>query len=108
HLYLFEPHTLYRDLHSFPTRRSSDLDEQTLAQGGRLAGLFGLGEPRGVPGGFDDGREIFYGKRSGMADLGSFGGVVDRGGHAAEDRKSTRLNSSHVAISYAVFCLKKK
>src|SRR5690625_5881035 len=27
---------------------------------------------------------------------------------AGEDRKSTRLNSSHVAISYAVFCLKKK
>src|SRR5207253_7609081 len=27
---------------------------------------------------------------------------------ASEDRKSTRLNSSHVAISYAVFCLKKK
>src|SRR5690349_22457126 len=30
---------------------------------------------------------------------------VGRGG---EDRKSTRLNSSHVEISYAVFCLKKK
>src|SRR5690625_7100534 len=28
--------------------------------------------------------------------------------HTALDRKSTRLNSSHVAISYAVFCLKKK
>src|SRR6202167_4097782 len=28
--------------------------------------------------------------------------------HAAEDRKSTRLNSSHHGISYAVFCLKKK
>src|SRR5437868_7523798 len=27
---------------------------------------------------------------------------------ACEDRKSTRLNSSHVSISYAVFCLKKK
>src|SRR3989442_8809979 len=27
---------------------------------------------------------------------------------SAEDRKSTRLNSSHVRISYAVFCLKKK
>src|SRR5690625_5644369 len=27
---------------------------------------------------------------------------------ASIDRKSTRLNSSHVAISYAVFCLKKK
>src|SRR5690348_18211148 len=32
------------------------------------------------------------------------GGAVDR----REDRKSTRLNSSHPSISYAVFCLKKK
>src|SRR5207253_9563365 len=30
------------------------------------------------------------------------------GGIEVRDRKSTRLNSSHVAISYAVFCLKKK
>src|SRR5437868_12075516 len=29
-------------------------------------------------------------------------------GESREDRKSTRLNSSHVSISYAVFCLKKK
>src|SRR5258708_18412629 len=29
-------------------------------------------------------------------------------GDTAEDRKSTRLNSSHQIISYAVFCLKKK
>src|SRR6266851_8915968 len=29
-------------------------------------------------------------------------------GQAARDRKSTRLNSSHITISYAVFCLKKK
>src|SRR5204862_6742234 len=28
--------------------------------------------------------------------------------HGPQDRKSTRLNSSHVEISYAVFCLKKK
>src|SRR5437868_8568453 len=28
--------------------------------------------------------------------------------HRDQDRKSTRLNSSHVSISYAVFCLKKK
>src|SRR5688500_19273748 len=28
--------------------------------------------------------------------------------HFREDRKSTRLNSSHLVISYAVFCLKKK
>src|SRR5690554_1675640 len=35
-------------------------------------------------------------------------GVVDEAfeEHAAVDRKSTRLNSSHVRISYAVFCLK--
>src|SRR5439155_8379813 len=43
------------------------------------------------------------------------GGDVPLGGleeaerlRAVGDRKSTRLNSSHVAISYAVFCLKKK
>src|SRR5690242_21111656 len=29
-------------------------------------------------------------------------------GHGHGDRKSTRLNSSHMSISYAVFCLKKK
>src|SRR5699024_11788954 len=34
------------------------------------------------------------------------GGTVLQGVHT--DRKSTRLNSSHVSISYAVFCLKKK
>src|SRR5437879_11258343 len=34
-------------------------------------------------------------------------GVVARG-DGLEDRKSTRLNSSHRCISYAVFCLKKK
>src|SRR5437870_7322701 len=32
----------------------------------------------------------------------------DHRGLKLQDRKSTRLNSSHVAISYAVFCLKKK
>src|SRR5215510_3812914 len=39
------------------------------------------------------------------------GATKPNGGQAAQhqrDRKSTRLNSSHVAISYAVFCLKKK
>src|SRR5437870_13445561 len=38
------------------------------------------------------------------------GGAVARRalGGVGGDRKSTRLNSSHVAISYAVFCLKKK
>src|SRR2546426_5053040 len=35
------------------------------------------------------------------------GGLPERIGRS-EDRKSTRLNSSHLVISYAVFCLKKK
>src|SRR5699024_8351433 len=41
--------------------------------------------------------------------LGALGGL-DRAALASQvaDRKSTRLNSSHVSISYAVFCLKKK
>src|SRR5690349_22649581 len=34
--------------------------------------------------------------------------LMRNGKHDMEDRKSTRLNSSHVEISYAVFCLKKK
>src|SRR2546430_9679248 len=42
--------------------------------------------------------------------LGEFVENVGRRGDgiAAQDRKSTRLNSSHSQISYAVFCLKKK
>src|SRR5207302_11064248 len=36
------------------------------------------------------------------------GAPARRWARQAEDRKSTRLNSSHVKISYAVFCLKKK
>src|SRR3712207_7662185 len=36
------------------------------------------------------------------------GREVEDGGGGDQDRKSTRLNSSHANISYAVFCLKKK
>src|SRR5699024_6842263 len=40
--------------------------------------------------------------------LASFRLLPHSAGEEAGDRKSTRLNSSHVSISYAVFCLKKK
>src|SRR5947199_5856037 len=46
--------------------------------------------------------------------IGSTGPSLTRESHASfcrdsgRDRKSTRLNSSHLGISYAVFCLKKK
>src|SRR5690625_5885507 len=43
-----------------------------------------------------------------MIRLSSTGGTMGKDGEGIIDRKSTRLNSSHVAISYAVFCLKKK
>src|SRR5438309_6636035 len=38
----------------------------------------------------------------------ALGGERPAGGAVVRDRKSTRLNSSHSSISYAVFCLKKK
>src|SRR5690348_7599874 len=38
----------------------------------------------------------------------SFSDYLARTSHKGKDRKSTRLNSSHPSISYAVFCLKKK
>src|SRR5437868_12798542 len=42
--------------------------------------------------------------------IGAIEGVIEieRRRVVDQDRKSTRLNSSHVSISYAVFCLKKK
>src|SRR3712207_6863600 len=55
------------------------------------------------------------GRRGGNRDVFPVGGGVEvpagrggRGGDRVRDRKSTRLNSSHANISYAVFCLKKK
>src|SRR5690349_22533304 len=44
----------------------------------------------------------------GITSLKSTFGAIDFSDVIPSDRKSTRLNSSHVEISYAVFCLKKK
>src|ERR1035438_7364450 len=72
---LLERDVDHRDLHSFPTRRSSDLYHVLLAET--------------IPMNLD------Y-----LGDAYDFckGGILDR--------KSTCLNSSHLGISYAVFCLK--
>src|SRR2546428_8137841 len=57
----------------------------------------------------DFGRGAGDGKRLRRKSHGPPGNnIVTRGQVAAQDRKSTRLNSSHDQISYAVFCLKKK
>src|SRR5688500_19368132 len=71
--------------HSFPTRRSSDL----------------LGDSA------DDPRYVRTMHRYGYWFIGDVH-ETDGSGDAVKDRKSTRLNSSHLVISYAVFCLKKK
>src|SRR5690606_40518078 len=49
---------------------------------------------------------MLYNVKEGRAN--SFKNVVTYSADQGRDRKSTRLNSSHVKISYAVFCLKKK
>src|SRR5690606_40232325 len=93
-----------RDLHSFPTRRSSDLGLLGDLRYGRTAhslalalSLYGVTLHTIAPGGLEMPANITLELRErGME-------VVEH-----EDRKSTRLNSSHVKISYAVFCLKKK
>src|SRR5437667_859409 len=55
---------------------------------------------------------LFRSCHGGIMDIarGLDSGAVDLivSGHTHSDRKSTRLNSSHITISYAVFCLKKK
>src|SRR5690606_41488352 len=83
---------------SFPTRRSSDLPALG-SQGLQGAGRRRAHAPRR---GADPERR----RRAGAeADEPQLPGA-DR--DPVRDRKSTRLNSSHVKISYAVFCLKKK
>src|SRR5205814_3363962 len=89
-LFFFTCSGAHRDLHSFPTRRSSDLyytvqigrQPMLMVRGaeGRISVLYNRCPHRG---------NMMCGDRHG-------------------DRKSTRLNSSHLGISYAVFCLKKK
>src|SRR5438309_4677472 len=78
-----------RDLHSFPTRRSSDLDHRHL---GHRSGRF-LHPPE------DRGPDHWPARQRERR---------IRWPGSQPDRKSTRLNSSHSSISYAVFCLKKK
>src|SRR5207249_11931035 len=96
----------HRALHSFPTRRSSDLtphvERQEVLQTHGGADQTGTDHtPRGAG-------ERERRRPRGRCLWGE--GTAARRHHPQQrqDRKSTRLNSSHVSISYAVFCLKKK
>src|SRR5690606_41758927 len=97
-----------RDSRAFPTRRSSDLQRLGvgLARQDRAEVLLRLLEGRRIEPHHPRRR-----RRDGVARRIVLGlGRHAEGPLVAEedrDRKSTRLNSSHVKISYAVFCLKK-
>src|SRR5688572_32573487 len=88
------------DQHSFPTRRSPDLAKQH--------GVKALVElhHRTITASANAARRFLDG-----LDPEHVGAIYDAGNMVIEgweDRKSTRLNSSHSQISYAVFCSKKK
>src|SRR4051812_49566970 len=84
---------LRADLHHFPTRRSSDL---------------GRSELNDAP--YIDRDAVWELKREALWEIFESGEPPEEFASAPRrrDRKSTRLNSSHMSISYAVFCLKKK
>src|SRR5438552_9317294 len=82
--FFFYCYAHHRALHSFPTRRSSDLSCILIS--------------------VHSSSPMFTVERSGFLTRFTNAGVDP----AHKDRKSTRLNSSHQIISYAVFCLKKK
>src|SRR5437870_10842966 len=91
--FVLQSYGALRDLHSFPTRRSSDLPasgSRFASAALRMAGMAG-GSRRTA------GLAADESARANRRVVGT-----------SRDRKSTRLNSSHVASSYAVFCLKKK
>src|SRR5690606_41824123 len=95
-------HLLSRALHSFPTRRSSDLD---LPVREKFCGEFQAElQCDRFNGGFVEGVPLVFCVLTHHNVL-IYTKIPE---HRISDRKSTRLNSSHVKISYAVFCLKKK
>src|SRR5207249_11805966 len=90
-------------VHSFPTRRSSDLPPAVVKdlKGKNTSGV--SGEPQPSLLGWLREPETRLGTRQQLPPVILNG--APRGSRL--DRKSTRLNSSHVSNSYAVFCLKK-
>src|SRR5206468_10411542 len=89
--FVLRPHGQRRALRAFPTRRSSDLGHVAAMIVG--AGVGPQRKPELEPAGLIERAATF--DQPGWLEF-------------RLDRKSTRLNSSHDQISYAVFCLKKK
>src|SRR5699024_11871719 len=89
--------SLHDALPIFPTAGTAPVLDRgrPLRDGRRESSALGAGPPRRIPA-----------AHGAVELLSAVPGGSDRSGQP--DRKSTRLNSSHVSISYAVFCLKKK
>src|SRR5207249_6917235 len=101
----FLSHSVHRRyLHSFPTRRSSDLERQDEDHRPELQRARHTGQRRQER----DRLEPCARRPRTRAACAAGGRSKRRSRSPGPDRKSTRLNSSHVSISYAVFCLKKK
>src|SRR5699024_12017214 len=98
-------YSAYLSLHSFPTRRSSDSTTKQFLPI-QLTGEKKQGNEGFVKG--NDGNYYFYDLAGNMVKNTFIEDSVGNWYFNKGDRKSTRLNSSHVSISYAVFCLKKK
>src|SRR5262245_62226266 len=100
-LLVFQCSSAHRDLHSFPTRRSSDLGRRAAIVSTAPTGTFSNSYVT----------TSLFAASSSSAPASPNGPRIHTpvvaAGHSS-DRKSTRLNSSHLGISYAVFCLKKK
>src|SRR5439155_23230513 len=105
-IFFFPSSLPHPPLSSFPTRRSSDLpglllsvawNDLFLDHGNCLQFLLKMK----IPGRASEWRYFAIATDSPS-------GCSQRVSRWQSDRKSSRLNSSHVAISYAVFCLKKK
>src|SRR5207248_8897336 len=86
-LFFFYGYRAHRHLHSFPTRRSSDLKPVQ---------------------GFTGDQQFFLSFAQSWRQKLREPAMRQRVVVDGQDRKSTRLNSSHRTSSYAVFCLKKK
>src|SRR5207249_12089703 len=93
-------HPATQDRHSFPTRRSSDLVQEQAA-------LEVLARVEQFPRPVGHADDVLL---DALQDAVGQDHVLrhNRRPRQERDRKSTRLNSSHVSISYAVFCLKQK
>src|SRR5207245_10766850 len=106
-LFLCACSALHRALLSFPTRRSSDLQRsprrEQCSRNAAVA-VFGANVHEARP--LQSAHHLARLER--RKPTGHAAGTRTVTSRTGVDRKSTRLNSSHGSISYAVFCLKKK